>query len=216
MLGDFENVIAQLPEFLQPFFPAFLLIIIGYLLSKVVAALFGSATNILTRGNKLASDRAVKFVFWLLWLGFIVVGLRYLPLVKSNLDIWHPDEISLVSIWPVFAVAIGLLVLVQRNFTVPSKITKLCAFLKRGLSPKREFVPRLICTFLFLYAAVSLQFPEKPVFWPGAFLAMMVFAALISKVSKEIIRCFWDDTEIIRLANSLIFATFIVGTIRAF
>jgi len=81
-----------LPETMQASIVALLIIIIGYFLSKILAAIVSSIIPAKpTFNEKIAEDnlplrtRVVRACFWVSWLIFIVIGLNELPSIDVSL-----------------------------------------------------------------------------------------------------------------------------------
>ncbi len=89
---DMEKYFAWMPEWAVGPAIALVTIIVGYIISKVVAALVSGAINktglgrrAKTSGGNIGKSLA-KAVFWVLWLFFIIMGLSRFPALAEPLE----------------------------------------------------------------------------------------------------------------------------------
>lgn len=91
-----------LPEWAIPPVVAMLCIIIGYFLAKVLAGVVLS----LFPNNRDTSDQKIKpmakiiakFIFWITWLFFIILGLSQFPLISVQFSEWNFSKPNIQSL----------------------------------------------------------------------------------------------------------------------
>ena len=93
-----------LPEAVQPSIVMFLLIIVGYFISKIGAALIA---KVMTKGFTKAS-------FWILWLGFILLGYAQIPILNSALRKWTLVSANITS--QIIIIILAVLLFTQESF----------------------------------------------------------------------------------------------------
>ena len=88
----FYDHLGFLPETMQPTIAALLIIIVGYFLSKIFAAIVSSiippnpdSTEIVIEEILPIRTRVIRACFWVCWLIFIVIGLNQLPSISISL-----------------------------------------------------------------------------------------------------------------------------------
>ena len=91
-----------LPEWAIPPVVAMLCIIIGYFLAKVLAGVVVS----LFPNNRDTNDQKIKprakinakFIFWITWLFFIILGLSQFPLISVQFSEWNFSKSNIESL----------------------------------------------------------------------------------------------------------------------
>ena len=139
-----------LPEAVQPPIVMFLLIIVGYFISKIGAALIA----------KVMSKGVTKASFWVLWLGFILLGYAQIPILNSALRKWTLAPANITS--QIIIIILAVLLFTQESFI--DKIRDAVAHAYKRKSPIKipESFQRVLIRIgpVFLMLLIGLAFSD--------------------------------------------------------
>ena len=143
-----------LPEWAIPPVVAMLCIIIGYFLAKVLAGVVVS----LFPNNRDTNDQKIKprakiiakFIFWITWLFFIILGLSQFPLISVQFSEWNFSKPNIESL----SIISGLTMLGVLSHSQLIDLTSSLK-IKLGVIPKPLIIGFVIIFFCLLYTSPS-------------------------------------------------------------
>ena len=139
-----------LPEAVQPSVVMFLLIIVGYFISKIGAALIA----------KVMSKGVTKASFWVLWLGFILLGYAQIPILNSALRKWTLAPANITS--QIIIITLAVLLFTQETFFDKVRDAVTHAFKRKSPIKIPESFQRILIQIgsVFLMVIIGLAFSE--------------------------------------------------------
>jgi len=179
-----------LPMMMQPPIVALIVILVGYFLSKVFAAIVHAAIPKNTteeKSNILPLDvRVTRTCFWGSWLICILIGFNQLPLLSSVMSKWQIGTAKLPMQTMVIAGAILLLTLEKWLVQPLEKFEDLIKSIKRPKIHKAfgYIIIRFSWVFIAVISGFALSSPRTFSLKVAASFLMIVLGFFLGKVVK--------------------------------
>lgn len=214
-----------LPMMMQPPIVALIVILVGYFLSKIFAAIVHAAISTNTtveESDVLPLDaRVIRTCFWGSWLICILIGFNQLPLLSSAMSKWQIDTAKLPIQTMIVTGAIILLTFEKRLIQPFEKFSGLIKSIKRPEIHKAfgDILIRFSWIFIAVISGFALDssrtFSLKVA---GSFLmiALGLFLGKIVKTTFSSAMGVQDNSHIFlpRILFYVVFVTFLVTSLE--
>ena len=219
------EVIDFLPLIIRPPIVALIVILIGYVLSKVFAAIVHAAIPKSTKAEEsdiLPIDaRVTRTCFWGSWLIFILIGFNQLPLLSSAMGKWQIATANLPIQIMVIIGAILLLTFEKSLIQFFEKFLGLIQSIKRPKIQKAfgDVLIRLSWFFIAVISGFALDSPRSFSLKVVGFFLVIALGFFLGKVVKSTFSSaigMQDNTHIVlpQILFYFVFVTFLVTSIE--
>lgn len=141
------TIVDYLPPRLQGYVVGLLLIVVGYFISKIIAALSFRAIK---RFRPIAENsRVTRFLFWSIWLAFIILAYAQIPIIVGTTPLW-PISISYLALISIISSALLLL-----ESQIKSVLTSVLNLMK---TPKFGVLNKPVRLFLIYFGWIFFVF----------------------------------------------------------
>jgi len=187
------DYISFLPEAIQPIIVASFVIVVGYFLSKIFAAIIVSLIPAKSPSEEITNEDAMplrihlgRLIFWPSWLTFIVIGTNQVHSILPEFFQYISSPSNLMSMLPA---ALGACILIISEKYI-AQIFKVLSEFYRSIPIHRDnSVARFIMRFswipLLAVFAVTLASPDTFGYNTTSTLLILLFGWLISTVLKQ-------------------------------
>lgn len=196
-----------LPEAVRPSAAMFIIIIVGYFISKIGAAFI----------LKTMSKSVAKTSFWILWLGFILLAYTQIPILSSALRKWTfaPANIT----YQIIIIIIASILFTQESFIEKIRDAATHAFKRKNPIKIPESLQRIFIqigsVLLMCLIGLALNDPKSAELKILATIFVVLFGVCLAKVTETTLTSILDIREIgyrtlPKVFYYIIFASFLV------
>jgi len=213
--------ISFLPETMQPTIAALLIIIIGYFLSKILAAIVSSifparsaSKEIETEGNLPLRTRVVMACFWVSWLIFIVIGLNQHPSTDVSLPRPPSSREEWTHLLLVIFYAYVLLLCEKYVAKIYKAFVKFCRSIPLPRdNPVFRYIVRNSWLPLLIFGGISLASPGTLRYKIALTVIILIVGSILGNVVKEAIWSMFQNKFLSKLSYYFIFTHVLVAVI---
>ena len=211
--------ISFLPEATQPIIAALIIIIVGYFLSKIFAAIVSNIIPAAPASNEINEEetlplrtRIIRICFWVSWLIFIIIGLNQHP----SYSIAIPQAPSSLKEWiSLFELAFYAFVLLLTEKYILLLFEALKKAYRSLPLPRDNAVFRYLIRNSWLpiviVGGITLGSPETIGYKITLTVIILLIGSIIGKVVQEAVRNIFQNEFIAKLIYYMIFILFLIS-----
>jgi len=192
------------PEYIRAPLLFLVIIILGYMISKIAAAIVQSVVK---------SKALIKSVFWCSWLIFISIAYWQIPALQKAMVQWHVSNVNLTSVGSILLISGAVFLLRWYLRNMKFKWLKNDKWAENQFMDRLLFIGLILIVVLGIYATVN---PDSLILKSLALGFMLLCALLYGKALKEFLSSFWPDKGLKTTITILVISTFMYSGIIQF